>query len=118
MTMLPRRRIGWCVFLGLCLLAISAAAWSPADPAQGSRRLLVTSSLGATSAILFVLDEDSAILSAYEAIPGKEESGGLRLLGARKIEQDLLLTRYHDLSEYSYTQLKESYEKSGVGEDK
>jgi len=78
--------------------------------------LLVTSSLGATSAVLFVLDPESRTLAAYEAVPGTE--GGLSLLGARKIDHDLRLTSYRDLSEFSHADLREQYEKGqGSGKD-
>lgn len=94
-----------------------AGAWE-SEP-RSDVPLLVTSSLGANSAILFVLDPDGQRLAAYEAIPG--QAGGLRLLGARKIEFDLLLSRYRDLSEMSPDELKEHYtdqgeENSGAGD--
>jgi hypothetical protein len=74
------------------------------EGAGENRQLLVTSSIGATSSILFVLDPVTTNLAAYEALPG--ENGGLRLLGARKIEHDLELKKYRDLSEYSFDDLK------------
>jgi hypothetical protein len=74
------------------------------EGAVDNRQLLVTSSIGATSSILFVLDPATCNLAAYEALPG--ENGGLRLLGARKIEHDLELKKYRDLSEYSFDDLK------------
>ena len=78
----------------------------PSSPEGGNGGpLLVTSSLGATSAILFVLEPSTRYLTAYEATPG--ENGGLRLLGARKIEHDLELAKYRDLSEFSYFELRD-----------
>ena len=74
------------------------------EGAVDNRPLMVTSTLGATSAILFVLDPATTNLAAYEALPG--ENGGLRLLGARKIEHDLELKKFRDLSEYSFDDLK------------
>jgi hypothetical protein len=88
------------------VVGIGLGAWSVPDAQQAP--LLVTSSLGATSAILFLVDPAAATLSCYEAIPGAE--GGLRWLGARKIENDLKLTRYRDLSEFSYSELRDQYE--------
>jgi hypothetical protein len=73
------------------------------EGAVENRQLLVTSSIGATSPILFVLDPATCNLAAYEAVPG--QAGGLRLLGARKIEHDLELKKYRDLSEYSFDDL-------------
>ena len=93
--------------LGLGLARIPSAVPPPADHGP----ILVTSSLGATSAILFVLDPATRNLSAYEATPGPD--GGLRLLGARKIEHDLELAKYRDLSEFSFFDLRDK--KNEVG---
>lgn len=75
------------------------------EQGSGGGQLLISSSIGATSATLFVLDPATKYLAAYEAVPG--ENGGLRLLGARKIEHDLELAKYRDLSEFSFFDLRE-----------
>jgi hypothetical protein len=93
--------------LGLARLPVSR------EPPQDTRPLMVTSSLGATSAILFILDPTTSNLAAYEAMPG--ENGGLRLLGARKIEHDLELKKYRDRSEYSFDDLSERKQKDAAG---
>jgi len=94
------------MILGAALLGLGLARLPVSrDAPQDTRPLLVHSSLGVTSAILFVLDPTTSNLAAYEAIPG--ENGGLRLLGARKIEHDLELKKYHDRSEYSFDDLSE-----------
>jgi hypothetical protein len=99
--------------LGAGLLGLGLARLpTTREGAVDNRPLLVTSSLGVTSAILFVLDPTTSNLAAYEAIPG--ENGGLRLLGARKIEHDLELKKYHDRSEYSYDELKERKQKDAT----
>jgi hypothetical protein len=95
---------------GLAGLGLGRLPAARAQAEQGGP-LLVTSSLGATSAILFVLEPATRFLAAYEATPG--ENGGLRLLGARKIEHDLELARYRDLSEFSYFDLRDK--KSELG---
>ena len=79
-------------------------------PAAQEGDLLVTSTLGATSSMLFVVDPKARTLAVYEAVPGAEEASGLRLVGARKIAADLRLTRYRDQSEFSYSDLQEGYE--------
>ena len=99
--------------LAACLLGLGLARVPTSrEGAVDNRPLLVTSSLGVTSAILFVLDPTTSNLAAYEAIPG--ENGGLRLLGARKIEHDLELKKYHDRSEYSYDNLKKRKQKDAA----
>jgi hypothetical protein len=113
-----RRLVVLCAILAGCL-AFSFGARSGAQPsAPGAAQdsgggLMVSSALGATSALLFVVDPDTRTLAAYEAIPGQE--GGLRLVGARKIDQDLRLTGYRDLSEYSHSEFKEQFEKGPSG---
>lgn len=92
---------------GLCLLGFARwpdrrpeAARSDEAPASP---LLITSTIGAASAFLFVVDPVTRNLAAYEATPG--EAGGLRLLGARKIEHDLELAKFRDRSEYTFEEL-------------
>lgn len=87
---------------GLCLVGFTRLR-HPGAPPEEARPLLITSTIGATSAFLFVVDPLTRNLAAYEATPG--DGGGLRLLGARKIEHDLELARYRDRSEYSFEQL-------------
>ena len=103
----PHAKLLFGAVLGAAVVTLLAAAVRP-GPEESTGPLLVTSSLGATSAVLFVLDPDTRTLTSYEAIPG--ENGGLRLLGARKIQQDLHLTKYRDLSEFSYSELRDRYE--------
>jgi hypothetical protein len=97
----------WIVLIVLCALLTSAVVWQ-SETEGASDVLLVTSSLGANSAVLFVVDPQSRRMVAYEATPGPD--GGVRLLGARKIEHDLLLSRYRDQSELTLDQLRERYE--------
>lgn len=92
--------------IGVGLLLGTARSDAPAGSEGGT--LLVTSSFGAASALLFVVDTQSRTLAGYEAIPGSD--GGLRLLGARKISLDLQLAKYQDLSEWSYRELQEQYQ--------
>lgn len=91
----------------LVLLAVAAALLlgfaGRSTPERASRDLLISSTIGGASAFLFVVDPETRNLAVYEAMPG--ESGGLRLLGARKIEQDLELKKFRDLSAYSAEEL-------------
>ncbi len=96
----------FCLLAGFALARYERPAGRPEGaPGEGSGGLIVSSSFGATSAILFVVDPVSRSLAAYEALPG--EKGGVRLLGARKIEHDLELAKYKDQSEYSYFDLRD-----------
>lgn len=103
--MTPRQKT-LALLLGAALLGLGLARMPiPRDPSADARPLMVTSTIGATSAILFILDPTTSNLAAYEALPG--ENGGLRLLGARKVEHDLELKKYRDRSEYSFDDLSE-----------
>ena len=93
------------VAAGLCGLGFASRPAGQAGAADERGPILVTSSLGLQSAILFVLDPSTRNLAAYEAIPGTD--GGLRLLGARKIEHDLELAKYRDLSDFSFFDLRD-----------
>jgi len=110
----PRLRttalLGLVLLAGLGGLGLARLPGGSGPAAEGGP-ILVTSSLGATSAILFVLDPGTRNLAAYEATPG--EAGGLRLLGARKIEHDLELAKYRDLSEFSFFQLRDRKRQGG-----
>lgn len=110
-------RTGRPVLLVLLLLALGflVGATSPIPRQADLGPLLVTSSLGATSAVLFVVDPDSGTVASYEATPG--ETGGLRLLGARRIDYDLRLSKYRDQSEFSFSELREQYEAGRSGDD-
>lgn len=90
------------VAAGLCLLGF--ARWpSAASGGEAGPTLLISSTIGGASAFLFIVDPATRNLAAYEAIPG--EQGGLRLIGARKIEHDLELQKFRDLSAYSAEEL-------------
>jgi len=102
------------LFAGLAGLGLGRLP-APSGGAPEAGPLLVTSSLGATSAILFVLDPGTKNLAAYEASPG--ENGGLRLLGARKIELDLELAEYRDRSDFSFFALRDKRNDAGTGKE-
>ncbi len=91
--------------LGAAGLIGLGLARSPMEGEVARGSLLMTSSIGATSSIAFILDPVTMNLAAYEATPG--DNGGLRLLGARKIEHDLELVKYRDLSEFSFFDLRD-----------
>ncbi len=88
---------------GLCLLGFARWPEAPRREEVPASPLLITSTIGAASAFLFVVDPVTRHLAAYEATPG--DAGGLRLLGARKIDHDLELAKYRDRSEYTYEEL-------------
>ena len=102
---LPLLVAAFCLLAGFALARIASPSPRPDGPAVEGGGLIVSSSFGATSAVLFVVDPVTRSLAAYEALPG--EKGGVRLLGARRIEHDLELAKYRDLSEFSYFELRD-----------
>lgn len=121
MKALTSPRIGIALLLGVAAVLAGGVVSSAASRQEATPRsdlLLVTSSLGANSAVLFVVDPTTQRMAAYEAIPG--DGGGVRLIGARKIQHDLLLSRYRDLSELTLEQLRDRYqsESGEVAEDR
>jgi hypothetical protein len=97
----PRRTTFAALLIAGLVLVGFAGRSTPETGSHGP--LLISSTIGGASAFLFVVDPATRNLAVYEAMPG--ESGGLRLLGARKIEQDLELKKFRDLSAYSAEEL-------------
>ncbi|MSR46045.1 MAG: hypothetical protein EXS13_03095 [Planctomycetes bacterium] len=98
----PRRTALLLVAVALVSL-VGFARWPEPSPSVRGSNLLIHSTIGGASAFLWVVDPETRNLAVYEAMPG--ENGGLRLLGARKIEHDLELKKYRDLSVYSAEEL-------------
>ena len=98
----PRRTALLWVAVALVSL-LGFARWPEPSPSEHGSNLLIHSTIGGASAFLWVVDPETRNLAVYEATPG--ENGGLRLLGARKIEHDLELKKYRDLSAYSAEEL-------------
>jgi hypothetical protein len=73
----------------------------------------VTGSYGVGTSVLYVIDTNSRQLAVYEARGGSENSRRLTLVGARKIDLDLMLEGYNDDSEWSYAKLRERFLKAG-----
>ncbi len=73
----------------------------------------VTGSYGVGTSVLYVIDTNSRQLAVYEARGGSENSRRLTLVGARKIDLDLMLEGYNDDSEWSYEKLRERFQKAG-----
>jgi len=61
--------------------------------------------------ILYLIDTKRRQLAVYQASGGSRSSRGVRLIGARRIDLDLLLYGYNDDSEYSYRELERLFRK-------
>lgn len=79
----------------------------------GGDFLAVTGSYGVGTSVLYLVDTKSRQLAVYEARGGSEAQRRLVLVGARKIDLDLMLEGYNDRSEYDYRRLRRVFENRG-----
>jgi hypothetical protein len=56
--------------------------------------------------VLFLIDAVQEQIAVYRYQAGQ----GLEYLSSRKIEYDLRVSGYHDMSEYTYDQMRELYQ--------
>lgn len=78
--------------------------------ASANGMIAVTGSYGVGTSVLYVLDTVSKQLAVYEARGGSPDSAKVFLVGARRIDLDLQLEGYNDLSEFNYEALKRKFE--------
>lgn len=72
--------------------------------------IAVTGSYGVGTSVLYVIDTTTKQLAVYEARGGSPDAAKLFLVGARRIDLDLQLQGYNDLSEYDYDRLQRKFE--------
>jgi len=72
--------------------------------------IAVTGSYGVGTSVLYVIDTVNKQLAVYEARGGSPSAARLFLVGARRIDLDLQLRGYNDLSEYDYEGLTRLFE--------
>jgi hypothetical protein len=72
--------------------------------------IAVTGSYGVGTSVLYVIDTTTRQLAVYEARGGSPDSAKVFLVGARRIDLDLQLQGYNDLSEFDYDRLKRMFE--------
>lgn len=75
--------------------------------------IAVTGSYGVGTSVLYVIDTARNQLAVYEARGGSPNASRLFLVGARRIDLDLQLEGYNDLSEFDYPALKRKFETRG-----
>ncbi len=88
----------------------------PEDSGQASSAngfLAVTGSYGVGTSVLYVIDTVNRQLAVYEARGGTESMRRIVLVGARKMDLDLMLEGYNDDSEYDYRKLRDVFDKRG-----
>jgi hypothetical protein len=81
--------------------------------AAGNGVIAVTGSYGVGTSVLYVIDTNTKQLAVYEARGGGSGSRRIHLVGARRIDLDLMLEGYNDDSELSYDALRQRFKKAG-----
>ncbi len=128
----------------LLLLAVTALVFEPAsalesqdgdDPPGGQTRLIPTISAGGNAdsngsmiavtgmdvtgqSILYLVDTETKQLCIYQASGGSSSTQGVKLVGARRIELDLMLDGFNDKTEsngkaLSFKDLQRAFESQG-----
>ena len=77
------------------------------DSNSNNRFVAVTSPVGSGESILFLIDSDHDQLLAYRFLRRK----GLQFVAARKIDYDLKISSYKDLSEFTRDDMKRLWNK-------
>jgi hypothetical protein len=83
------------------------AAQTASDSNSNNRFVAVTCPIGSGESVLFLLDSESEQIATYRF----ERRKGLEFLAARKIDYDLKITGYQDISKYSRDEIRREYEK-------
>lgn len=86
---------------------------SSGGSAAANGMIAVTGSYGVGTSVLFVIDTNTKQLAVYEARGGSPDSSRVFLVGARRLDLDLQLEGYNDLSEYDYRSLRRKFEDRG-----
>ncbi len=77
------------------------------DSNSNNRFVAVTSPIGSGESVLFVLDAKTDQLAVYQYVRRK----GLRFVAGRKVDYDLRISGYQDISEYTRGEMRRLYEK-------
>lgn len=116
-------------WLLVCGLALCAIGWArgpqqtevqiPQMPAianaDSNNRMIAVTGIDVTgSSILYLVDTEQMRLAVYQANGGSASTQGVKLVGARRIDLDLLLDGLNDESEYTYKELREEFERQGI----
>jgi hypothetical protein len=82
------------------------SASRPTDSDSNNRFVAVTCPTITGESVLFLIDAEQEQIAVYRYQSGQ----GLEYLSSRKIEYDLRVSGYHDVSEFSYERMRELYQ--------
>jgi hypothetical protein len=85
-----------------------SSAPTASDSNSNNRFVAVTTPVGSGESVLFLIDSKSEQVAVYRFVRRK----GLEFLAARKIDYDLRVKGYGDVSDFSRDDMKRFYEKS------
>ena len=133
---------GWLLAAGVSLAALGLARSTPQNgqggnqgggqtPPPATTQAIPITSSGATvdsnnrmiavtgidvtgTSILYLVDTVNYRLAVYQANGGSGSTQGVKLVGARRIDLDLLLDGLNDKSDYKYKQLRQMFEEQGL----
>lgn len=81
------------------------SAPTASDSNSNNRFVAITAPIGSGESVLFVLDAESEHLCAYRFQRGK----GLEFMAGRKIDYDLKINEWNDISRFSREQMRREY---------
>lgn len=77
------------------------------DSNSNNRFVAVTTPIGSGESVLFLVDSKKEQIALYQF----DRNKGLKFLAARKIDYDLRIDGYQDMSEFTRSELKQEYQK-------
>ena len=93
------------------VLPLSAGAAT----ADSNNRMIAVTGIDITGAsILYLVDTVDYHLAVYQANGGTGATQGVKLVGARRIDLDLMLDGFNDKSDYPYKKLRETFQEQGL----
>ena len=115
----------------LALLGLARASQTGGDPDEDETQVLPTFPSNATAdsnkrmiavtgsdltgaSILYLIDTENMRLACYQANGGSESTQGIRFVGARRIDLDLMVNGFNDQSKFSYQEMREQFLVDGI----
>jgi hypothetical protein len=133
MTSTPHWKQGWLLAAGSALALLGLAIEPSAKQgttteqtqqpiglggyatADSNNRMIAVTGIDITGAsILYLVDTVNPHLAVYQASGGSGSGQGIKLVGARRIDLDLMLDGLNDKSEFKYKDLEEQFAESGL----
>jgi len=89
---------------------LGSSSTTASDSNSNNRFVAVTSPIGSGESVLFLVDAKKEQIAIYRF----DRNKGLKFLAARKIDYDLRIDGYQDMSEFTRSELKKEYQKQAA----